>query len=61
MGGDEFIILLPLTDYVIAEEIAGRIEKACSDCHIEEIQVNISLGISTKTKAGILSPYPAYT
>ncbi|MHB1347224.1 MAG: diguanylate cyclase domain-containing protein, partial [Candidatus Humimicrobiaceae bacterium] len=49
-GGDEFIILLPLTDYVIAEEIAGRIEKACFDCHIEDMPVSISLGISTKIK-----------
>lgn len=49
-GGDEFIILLPLTDYSIAEEIAGRIDKTCSEYHTEDMPLSISLGISTKVK-----------
>jgi len=51
-GGDEFITLLPLTERRIAEEIAGRIEKTCSENHTEEIPLSISLGISTKVKEG---------
>lgn len=47
-GGDEFIILLPLTDYSIAEKIAGRIEKTCSQYSSEDMPLSISLGISTK-------------
>jgi len=47
-GGDEFIILLPLTDYKCAEEIVDRIEQTCSEYRIEDIPISISLGISTK-------------
>ena len=47
-GGDEFIILLPATDYRSAEEIVDRIEEACSKYNIEGMPVSISLGISTK-------------
>ena len=49
-GGDEFIILLPLTDYSMAEEIVGRIEETCSEHHTEDMPLSISLGISTKVK-----------
>jgi diguanylate cyclase (GGDEF)-like protein len=49
-GGDEFIILLPLTDYSRAEEIAGKIEKACYQCSSHDLPLSISLGISTKVK-----------
>ncbi|MHB1377126.1 MAG: diguanylate cyclase domain-containing protein [Candidatus Humimicrobiaceae bacterium] len=47
-GGDEFMILLPLTNYSIAKEIAGRIEKTCLKFFIEDMPISISLGISTK-------------
>jgi diguanylate cyclase (GGDEF)-like protein len=49
-GGDEFIILLPMTDYCIAEEIVSRIEKTCSEHSTEDMPLSISLGISTKIK-----------
>src|SRR3990172_8393548 len=47
-GRDEFIILLPLTESSIAEEITSRVERVCSQYNIEGIPVSISLGISTK-------------
>jgi diguanylate cyclase (GGDEF)-like protein/PAS domain S-box-containing protein len=49
-GGDEFIILLPLTDYSRAEEIVGKIEKTCYQYSTQDLPVSISLGISTKVK-----------
>ncbi len=49
-GGDEFIILLPLTDYSRAEEIVGRIGKTCSQYSTQDMPISISLGISTKVK-----------
>jgi diguanylate cyclase (GGDEF)-like protein/PAS domain S-box-containing protein len=49
-GGDEFIILLPLTDYSRAEEIVGKIEKTCYQYSTQDLPLSISLGISTKVK-----------
>ncbi|MBN2072604.1 MAG: diguanylate cyclase [Actinobacteria bacterium] len=49
-GGDEFIILLPLTGYSKAEEIAGRVKKACSGHDTEDMPISISLGIATRLK-----------
>jgi diguanylate cyclase (GGDEF)-like protein/PAS domain S-box-containing protein len=49
-GGDEFIILLPLTDYSTAEEIAGRVKKTCSQHDTEDMPVSISLGTAIKVK-----------
>lgn len=49
-GGDEFIILLPLTDYSRAEEIVAKIEKTCYQYSTQDLPVSISLGISTKVK-----------
>jgi diguanylate cyclase (GGDEF)-like protein len=47
-GGDEFIILLPLTDCSVAEEITARIHDICSEHQIEDMPLSISLGIATK-------------
>jgi diguanylate cyclase (GGDEF)-like protein/PAS domain S-box-containing protein len=47
-GGDEFIILLPQTDYSIAEEITARIHDICSGHQIQDMPLSISLGISAK-------------
>lgn len=49
-GGDEFIILLPLTDYSRAEEIVRRIEQVCPQFSSEDMPISIALGISTKVK-----------
>ncbi len=49
-GGDEFIILLPLTERRTAEEIAGRVKKTCSEHDTEDMPISISLGIATKIK-----------
>lgn len=48
-GGDEFIILLPKTDYHTSEEIIERIEEACASSAIEDMPLSIALGIATKT------------
>jgi diguanylate cyclase (GGDEF)-like protein/PAS domain S-box-containing protein len=47
-GGDEFITLLPATEYSTAEEIVKRIKIACLSISVENMPVSISLGISTK-------------
>jgi diguanylate cyclase (GGDEF)-like protein/PAS domain S-box-containing protein len=47
-GGDEFITLLPSTDYIRAEEIVRRIEQTCLQFSSEGMPISISLGISTK-------------
>ena len=47
-GGDEFIILLPSTDYSRAEEIVSKIEQACPQFSTLDMPISISLGISTK-------------
>lgn len=49
-GGDEFIILLPLTDQAVAEEVADRVKKTCTEHDTEEMPLSISLGIATKIK-----------
>ncbi|MBE3090425.1 MAG: diguanylate cyclase [Actinobacteria bacterium] len=49
-GGDEFIILLPLTDCIRAEEIVRRVEQACRQFSSEDMPISIALGISTKVK-----------
>lgn len=48
-GGDEFLILLPQTDAETVERIGKRIKKTCSKIY-NNIQCNISLGSSVKTK-----------
>ncbi len=47
-GGDEFIVLLPLTEQKIAQEIVTRIENACAKYSTENMIISISLGVSTK-------------
>ncbi|MEL7567761.1 MAG: diguanylate cyclase, partial [Dehalobacterium sp.] len=50
-GGDEFVILLPQTPGIIADEICKRIRKACNKVSLENHTLSISLGFSTKEKA----------
>ncbi len=50
VGGDEFMILLPKTDKKTAEEIIERVRKKCEERPLDVININVSFGISTKTK-----------
>jgi len=47
-GGDEFIILLPKTNWEEAEEIVRRIKSFYSKQHVKGIHVSISFGWATK-------------
>lgn len=51
-GGDEFIILLPNTDYKLAEIICKKIVHKCKQSKNEQLPISISLGISTKIDDG---------
>lgn len=48
-GGDEFVILLPKTSSVEAEEIVGRIRAAHVNEFVNAVRVSISYGWETKT------------
>ncbi len=47
-GGDEFVILLPKTSSVEAEEIVGRIRRAHEFEHVNSVRVSLSYGWETK-------------
>jgi diguanylate cyclase (GGDEF)-like protein/PAS domain S-box-containing protein len=47
-GGDEFIIILPRTEYSVARKITSRIKKMCDDNKDVPIPVTVALGIATK-------------
>lgn len=47
-GGDEFIILLPNSDYTLGKEICNRIQLNCKNTDKTPIPLSISLGVSTK-------------
>lgn len=47
-GGDEFIILLPNSDYKLGKEICNRIRLNCKNTDKTPIPLSISLGVSTK-------------
>ncbi|HBQ64568.1 MAG TPA: GGDEF domain-containing protein [Clostridiales bacterium] len=50
-GGDEFVILLPLTDPDTAGRICSRIREECSKEFEKDLKISISLGHATKTGA----------
>ncbi|HSM25924.1 MAG TPA: diguanylate cyclase [Anaerolineaceae bacterium] len=52
VGGDEFIILLPNTDSVIAEKIIVRVKNELWKVKIEAINCSMSMGYETKTEIG---------
>ncbi|MDU5021184.1 MAG: diguanylate cyclase [Clostridiales bacterium] len=47
-GGDEFMILLPNSDYKLGKEICNRIQLNCKNTDKTPIPLSISLGVSTK-------------
>ncbi|MDD2619934.1 MAG: diguanylate cyclase [Syntrophomonadaceae bacterium] len=49
-GGDEFVILLPLTPSATAQNICQRIKKACSQSDEHPIQLSIATGSAAKEK-----------
>ncbi|EEG76542.1 bifunctional diguanylate cyclase/phosphohydrolase [Dethiobacter alkaliphilus] len=47
-GGDEFVILLPKTEYQVAWQVVERVKECFGQITFEDIPVNISLGVATK-------------
>lgn len=52
-GGDEFVIVLPVSEEKTALEICAKIKRGCSQAKIDPIQPSIALGVSTKTAPDI--------
>lgn len=50
IGGDEFILLLPNTDYGEAELVVKRIYREIEKSELENIVISLSIGWETKTK-----------
>jgi diguanylate cyclase (GGDEF)-like protein len=49
IGGDEFVILLPMTVEKTALKIVERVKRKCENNPLEYIKINISFGVATKT------------
>lgn len=49
-GGDEFVIILPKTNYADAKELVMRIQQAGSAVEVESINLSISFGHQTKSR-----------
>ncbi len=47
-GGDEFVVLLPQTEYARAVQIIDKIVQECRQVQFENLPVSIALGIATK-------------
>jgi diguanylate cyclase (GGDEF)-like protein/PAS domain S-box-containing protein/putative nucleotidyltransferase with HDIG domain len=52
IGGDEFMILLPLTDRDHLDPLMARISDAMSKEQVKDLPISVSLGGATKTDAG---------
>lgn len=52
IGGDEFVILLPGTDYEQTRLLAEELEKRISSKQVHSIAISISIGWDTKKQAG---------
>ncbi|MGM0410557.1 MAG: HD domain-containing phosphohydrolase [Bacillota bacterium] len=50
-GGDEFVILLPFTDYDGVKKVCNRIKREMAELEADPIRASIALGCSTKTKS----------
>lgn len=55
-GGDEFLVLLPLTDEAEARGIMDAILRRCVDESVENVGLKISLGWATRTVPSHLLP-----
>jgi len=51
-GGDEFIILLPKTDYSKTKQLIKRIKEGCQKTEGHILKLSISMGSATKTDPG---------
>ena len=49
VGGDEFVILLPRTDFAGASKVIDRIRLGFSEARVAAVKCSISLGCDTKT------------
>lgn len=49
-GGDEFVIILPMTSLQVAEGICQRIQKLCRAAPLDPIQPSIALGAASKER-----------
>ncbi|WP_143423084.1 PAS domain S-box protein [Halarsenatibacter silvermanii] len=47
-AGDEYVILLPDTDYSTAQKIAGRLEQTCREAKFRDIPITLGIGIAVK-------------
>lgn len=50
IGGDEFVLLLPKTEWEMAETISHRIQQSVKNQKVNSIQVSVSYGWETKRK-----------
>lgn len=50
VGGDEFIMILPGTEYSDAMKVIDRIDRECRNTHISGYPVDIALGAATKRR-----------
>jgi diguanylate cyclase (GGDEF)-like protein/PAS domain S-box-containing protein len=50
-AGDEFVILLPQADQIVANRICDRIRTACQETEIDSLPLSFSLGAATKEYA----------
>jgi diguanylate cyclase (GGDEF)-like protein/PAS domain S-box-containing protein len=48
IGGDEFVLLLPRTNFEAAERIVQRIKSAIATKSVQEVTISASFGIATK-------------
>lgn len=50
-GGDEFVILLPQTAKIKAEDICKRISDKCCKAYVGDVPISIALGVAAKNNA----------
>lgn len=50
VGGDEFVLVLPKTDFLEADRVKQRIQKEALNATIGPIGISIAIGLATKSK-----------
>ena len=53
IGGDEFVLLLPKTEWEMAEIISNRIQQSIKNEKVQSIQLSVSYGWETKRETGV--------